>query len=142
MMNLMKFVGSIAGVLLFSSITFAASDNPVDLTDPSLEQEILNLHPEDEYGSHKVRIIVYGQFKGQNSQHLQQHNKPQLSDSKIINGEGKKDTALGLNWSIKPNLSVTADYATMHYSRFAIEVDDIKGSDELSLFQTRIQLRF
>ena len=142
MVNLVKFVGSIAGVLLFSSITLAANDRPVNLNDPSLEQEIMNLHPEDEYGTHKVKIVVHDPVKEQNSHHLQERNKPQLSDTKIINGERKQDTALGLNWSIKPNLSVTADYATMQYSRFAIEVDDIKGSDELSLFQTRIQLKF
>ena len=140
-MNLMKFVGGIAGVLLFNSITFAASDKPVALAGSSSEIEILHLDLVHELGSEIVKKELYDPIKLQKSQLTQEQRKTALTNAKMIENSGEK-SALGLNWFINPKLSVTADYVTMHYKQYAIEVDNGKGSEDMSIFQTRIQLKF
>lgn len=140
-MNLMQFVGSIAGVLLINSISFAASDRPVEAAGLALEKEILKVQPKYEGGNPKAKKDLYGPVKFQNIQLEKENKKTALGDAKS-SGSAGSESALGLNWYINPQLSVTADYVSMQYKPFVIEVDDGKGSDDLSLFQTRIQLRF
>ena len=64
-----------------------------------------------------------------------------LNDKDIRGGE-ERNWTLGLNWYINPNVRVVANYINVDNDIFADDDGDVRGNDDPTIFQTRLQLDF